>query len=67
MLTAAVDKYLRNETRPGIVLDIGANVGWLSLYAATLGHNVRALSARPGKGPSGRVEVQLGRTAATLP
>lgn len=45
MLTGVVDSYLRNATHPGIVVDVGSNVGWMALYAASLGHKVSFLLA----------------------
>ena len=39
-LTIAATRFLTNETRPGVVVDVGASVGWLSLYAGALGHQV---------------------------
>eukprot|EP00899_Mesostigma_viride_P012054 jgi/Mesvir1/2084/Mv16617-RA.1 len=39
MLTLAAKTYLHNKPR-SIVVDVGSNIGWLSLYAAAMGHEV---------------------------
>jgi hypothetical protein len=35
-LTMAAKEFVQNETRGGIVVDVGASVGWLTLFAAAL-------------------------------
>lgn len=64
-LTSAARSVLHNA-KPGLVVDVGANIGWLSLYALAMGHRVIAcvLSAQheisPGAGSSRTSRISHG-------
>jgi FkbM family methyltransferase len=45
-LTQAASNALR-DVAPGMVLDVGANIGWLSLVAASFNHEVIAFEPNP--------------------
>lgn len=46
-LTKLFDGILNNTESPGLVIDIGMNIGWFSLLSRSHGHSVAALEPNP--------------------
>ena len=46
-ITDQFQQILAHTTRPGLVLDIGMNIGWFTLWARAHGHRVAAFEPNP--------------------
>ncbi|CAJ1940196.1 unnamed protein product [Cylindrotheca closterium] len=46
-ITEQFRSILRNTTQPGLVIDVGMNIGWFTVYSRAMGHKVAGFDPNP--------------------
>lgn len=46
-ITEQFRSILQNTTKPGLVIDVGMNIGWFSIYSRAMGHKVAGFDPNP--------------------